>query len=313
MSHTLFPLRRARLQRSELAVPASNPGMIDKAAEGPADYVFLDLEDAVAPSEKVQARKNAIQALNDIDWAAKGKTVSVRINGLDTHYMYRDVVDIMEQAGSKVHTLLVPKVGVTGDLYMVDALVNQIEQGCGYTTRVGLEALIETALGMANVEAIAQFGGRLEALHFGVADYSASMRARTTNIGGLNPMYPGDQWHAAISRMVVACRAYGLRPIDGPFGDFGDPEGYKDGARRAAALGCEGKWAIHPSQVALANDVFSPPDAEVTKARRIIEALRAAEAMGKGAAQLDGRMIDAASEKMANNVLVVADAIAARG
>ena len=313
MSHTLFPLRRARLQRSELAVPASNPGMIDKAADGPADYVFLDLEDAVAPSEKVQARKNAIQALNDIDWAGKGKTVSVRINGLDTHYMYRDVVDIMEQAGNKVHTLLVPKVGVTGDLYMVDAMVNQIEQGCGYTTRVGLEALIETALGMANVESIAQFGGRLEALHFGVADYSASMRARTTNIGGLNPMYPGDQWHASITRMVIACRAYGLRPIDGPFGDFNDPEGYKDGARRAAALGCEGKWAIHPSQVALANDVFSPPEAEVTKARRIIEALRAAEAMGKGAAQLDGRMIDAASEKMANNVLVVAEAIAARG
>ena len=313
MSHTLFPLRRARLQRSELAVPASNPSMIDKAADSPADFVFLDLEDAVAPSEKVQARKNAVQALNDIDWAGKGKTVSVRINGLDTHYMYRDVVDIMEQAGSKVHTLLVPKVGVTGDLYMVDAMVNQIEQGCGYTTRVGLEALIETALGMANVEAIAQFGGRLEALHFGVADYSASMRARTTNIGGLNPMYPGDQWHASITRMVIACRAYGLRPIDGPFGDFNDPEGYKDGARRAAALGCEGKWAIHPSQVVLANDVFSPPEAEITKARRIIEALRAAEAQGKGAAQLDGRMIDAASEKMANNVLVVADAIAARG
>ncbi len=313
MSHTLFPLRRARLQRSELAVPASNPSMIDKAADGPADFVFLDLEDAVAPSEKVQARKNAIQALNDIDWAAKGKTVSVRINGLDTHYMYRDVVDIMEQAGSKVHTLLVPKVGVVGDLYMVDAMVNQIEQGCGHTTRVGLEALIETALGMANVEAIAQFGGRLEALHFGVADYSASMRARTTNIGGLNPMYPGDQWHASITRMVVACRAYGLRPIDGPFGDFNDPEGYKDGACRAAALGCEGKWAIHPSQVALANEVFSPPEVEVTKARRIIEALRAAEAQGKGAAQLDGRMIDAASEKMANNVLVVAEAIAARG
>jgi citrate lyase beta subunit len=313
MSHTLHPLRKARLQRSELAVPASNPSMIDKAADGPADYVFLDLEDAVAPSEKEQARKNAVQALSDIDWAAKGKTVSVRINGLDTHYMYRDVVDVMEQAGDRVHTLLVPKVGVTGDLYMVEAMVNQIEQGRGYTTRVGLEALIETALGMANVEAIAQFGGRLEALHFGVADYAASMRARTTNIGGLNPNYPGDQWHASITRMVVACRAYGLRPIDGPFGDFNDPEGYQDGARRAAALGCEGKWAIHPSQVALANEVFSPPEAEVTKARRIIAALRAAEAQGKGAAQLDGRMIDAASEKMANNVLVVADAIAARG
>ena len=312
MSHTLYPLRKQRLQRSELAVPASNPSMIDKAAAGPADFVFLDLEDAVAPPEKEQARRNAIQALNDIDWAAKGKTVSVRINGLDTHYMYRDVVDVMEQAGDRVHTLLVPKVGVRDDLYMVEAMVNQIEQGKGFTTRVGLEALIETALGMANVESIAQFGGRLEALHFGVADYAASMRARTTNIGGLNPMYPGDQWHASITRMVIACRAYGLRAIDGPYGDFSDPEGYKDGARRAAALGCEGKWAIHPSQVAMANEVFSPTEAEVTKARRIIEELKAAEAQGKGAASLDGKMIDAASEKMARNLLAVAEAIAAR-
>ena len=312
MSHTLHPLKRARLQRSELAVPASNPAMIDKAANGPADVVFLDLEDAVAPPEKEQARRNAIQALNDIDWAAKGKTVSVRINGLDTHYMYRDVVDVVEQAGDRVHTLLVPKVGVPSDLYMVEAMVNQIEQGKGYTTRVGLEALIETALGMANVEDIARFGGRLEALHFGVADFSASMRARTTNIGGLNPHYPGDQWHAAISRMVTACRAYGLRPIDGPFGDFSDPEGYKEAARRAAALGCEGKWAIHPSQVSMANEVFSPTDAEVTKARRILEELKIAESQGKGAASLDGKMIDAASEKMARNVLVIADAIAGK-
>lgn len=312
MSHTLHPLRRQRLQRSELAVPASNPTMIDKAATGQADYIFLDLEDAVAPPEKEQARKNAIQALNDIDWAAAGKTVSVRINGLDTHYMYRDVVDVMEQAGDRVHTLLVPKVGVTGDLYMVEAMVNQIEMAKGYQTRVGLEALIETALGMANVEVIAQFGGRLEALHFGVADYAASLRARTTNIGGLNPHYPGDQWHSAISRMVVACRAYGLRAIDGPFGDFSDPEGYKEGARRAAALGCDGKWAIHPSQVTLANEVFSPPDTEVTRARRIIDELRKAESEGRGAASLDGKMIDAASERMARNVIVLADAIAAR-
>jgi citrate lyase beta subunit len=309
MSHTLHPLRRARLQRSELAVPGSNPAMIDKAADGPADYVFLDLEDAVAPPEKEQARRNVIAALNDIDWAAKGKTVSVRINGLDTHYMYRDVVDVMEQAGDRVQTLLVPKVGLPADLYMVEAMVNQIEQARGFSTRVGLEALIETALGMANVEAIAQFSGRLEALHFGVADYAASLRARTVNIGGLNPHYPGDQWHAAISRMVIACRAYGLRAIDGPFGDFSDPEGYRDGARRAAALGCEGKWAIHPSQVALANEVFSPPEAEVTRARRIIQELRKAEAEGRGAAALDGKMIDAASERMARNVLVLAEAI----
>ena len=227
--------------------------------------------------------------------------------------MYRDVVDIMEQAGNRVDMLLVPKVGVPADLYMVDAMISQIEQGCGLTRGVGIEALIETALGMANVEAIAQFGGRLEALHFGVADYAASMRARTTNIGGLNPHYPGDQWHASITRMVIACRAYGLRAMDGPFGDFSDPEGFKDAARRAAALGCEGKWAIHPSQIEMANEVFSPPEAEVTKAKRIIEELRRAESMGKGAASLDGRMIDAASEKMANNVLVLAEAIAAKG
>jgi citrate lyase subunit beta/citryl-CoA lyase len=286
--------------------------MIDKAADSAADYVFLDLEDAVAPPDKAQARRNAVQALNDIDWEGKGKTVSVRINGLDTHYMYRDVIDVLEQAGDRVHTLLVPKVGVPADLYMVEAMINQIEQGCGLETRVGLEALIETALGMANVEAIAQFGGRLEALHFGVADYAASMRARTVNIGGLTPDYPGDQWHGAITRMVVACRAYGLRAIDGPFGDFSDPEGYKAGARRAAALGCEGKWAIHPSQIAHANEVFSPPAAEVSKAERIINELRKAEAEGKGAASLDGKMIDAASEKMARNVIEMARAIAAR-
>ena len=312
MSHTLHPLRRQRLQRSELAVPGSNPGMIEKAADSEVDYIFLDCEDAVAPPEKAQARKNIIQALNDIDWAGKGKTISVRINGLDTHYMYRDVVDIMEQAGDKLDTILVPKVGVPADLYMVEAMVNQIEQAKGREPRVGLEALIETALGMANVEAIAQFGGRLEALHFGVADYAASLRARTVNIGGLNPDYPGDQWHAALSRMTIACRAYGLRAIDGPFGDFSDPEGYKDGARRAAALGIEGKWAIHPSQISLANDVFSPPETEVTRARNIIKALREAEAAGKGAASLDGKMIDAASERMAANVIAVDDAIQAK-
>lgn len=309
MSHTIHNLRKVRLQRSELAVPGSNPTMIEKAAESAADFVFLDLEDAVAPPDKVQARKNVIQALNDIDWAGKGKSVSVRINGLDTHYMYTDVVDVMEQAGSKLDTILVPKVGVPADLYMVEAMCNQIEMAKGYTKQVGLEALIETPLGMANVEALARESIRLEAMHFGVADYAAFNRARTTNIGGLNPHYPGDQWHAAMSRMTVACRAYGLRPIDGPFGDFNDPEGYKDGARRAAALGIEGKWAIHPSQIELANEVFSPPEAEVDRAERIIVALKEAQAKGMGAASLDGKMIDAASERMAQNVLNANQAI----
>ncbi|GLZ50129.1 CoA ester lyase [Actinomycetospora sp. NBRC 106375] len=313
MSHTLYPPRAHRLHRSELAVPGSNMGFIDRAAESAADVVFLDLEDAVAPPEKEQARKNVIAALNEIDWAAKGKTVSVRINGLDTEYCYRDVVDVMEQAGDRVHTLLVPKVGVPADLYLVEALVTQIEKARGFETRVGLEALIETALGMANVEGVAARGGRLEALHFGVADYAASNRARTVSIGGLNPDYPGDQWHAALTRMIVACRAYGLRAIDGPFGDYSDPDGYRAGARRAAALGAEGKWAIHPSQIEPANEVFSPPAAEVDRARRIIAALREAEAQGKGAASVDGKMIDAASERMAETVIALDDAIRAAG
>ncbi|MCB2159104.1 MAG: CoA ester lyase [Rhodobacteraceae bacterium] len=310
MSYTLHPLKKQRLQRSELAVPGSNPTMIEKAAASAADYIFLDLEDAVAPPDKIAARKNIIEALNDIDWKAAGKTMSIRINGLDTHYMYRDVVEIVEAAGQHIDTILVPKVGVPADLYTVETIVSQIETAKGFTRKIGLEALIETALGMANVEAIAATPGRLEALHFGVADYAASNRARTVVIGGLNPDYPGDQWHFALSRMTVACRAYGLRAIDGPFGDFSDPDAYVASARRAAALGIEGKWAIHPSQIALANDVFSPPATEVTRARRIIEELQKAAAEGKGAAALDGKMIDAASERMARNVIVVADAIA---
>jgi citrate lyase subunit beta/citryl-CoA lyase len=313
MSHTRYDLRRQRLQRSELAVPGSNPKMIQRAAESEADYVFLDIEDAVAPADKEQARANIIKALHEIDWRASGKTVCVRINGIDTHYMYRDLVEVMEQAGSRVDTILVPKVGVPADLYLCEAIMNQIEMVKGIKEPVGLEALIETALGMANVEAIARDGSRrLEALHFGVADYAAYNKARTVNIGGLNPDYPGDQWHAALSRMTVACRAYGLRPIDGPFGDFNDPDGYLAAGRRAAALGMEGKWAIHPSQIALANQVFSPTEAETKRAHRILEALEEAARAGKGAAQLDGKMIDAASARMAENVIAVNRTIAAR-
>jgi citrate lyase beta subunit len=309
VSHTRFEPARQRLQRSELAVPGSQPGLFRKALEGDADYIFLDLEDAVAPADKEQARRNVIAGLLEYDWRERGKTICVRINGIDTHYMYRDVVDVVEQAGHRLDTILIPKVGVPADVYLVDALVTQIEAAKGFSQRIGIDVLIETALGMANVEAIAQASRRLEAMHFGVADYAASCRARTVSIGGLNPDYPGDQWHAALSRVVVACRAYGLRPIDGPFGDFKDADGYLDAARRGGALGIEGKWAIHPSQVALANEVFSPPAAEVQRARRILDALELAAREGKGAAQLDGRMIDAASARMAQNVVEMAKAI----
>lgn len=310
MSFTQFEPARTRLQRSELAVPGSSPNMFEKAANSDADYIFLDCEDAVIPDDKEQARNNIIEALNDIDW--QGKTISVRINGLDTHYMYRDIVDIVEQAGANLDTILIPKVGTPSDVYVVDCLLTQIEEAKGLNKKIGIECLIETALGGANVMAIAQSSKRLEAFHFGVADYAASMRARTVNIGGLNPDYLGDQWHAALVNMATACRAYGLRAIDGPFGDFNDPDGYKDAARRAAALGYEGKWAIHPKQIPLANEIMSPPEAEVTRARRIMEVLAEAAKVGKGAAQLDGKMIDAASERMAKNIVKQAELIAAR-
>ena len=303
MSFKYYKPAKSRLQRSELAVPGSSPKMFEKALNSSADYVFLDLEDAVSPNDKVTARENTIKALKDFDWRGKGKTISVRINGLDTHYMYRDLVDIVEQVGDKLDTVLVPKAGTASDVYMVDCILTQIETSKKLKNKIGIECLIETALGMTNIKEIAQSSGRLEALHFGVADYAASLRARTVVIGGLNPDYPGDQWHHGLSKMVMTCRAHGLRAIDGPFGDFNDPEAYIAAAKRGAAIGIEGKWAIHPSQIDLANKVFSPPEAEVNKAKRILEELDKAAKEGKGAAQLDGRMIDAASARMAENIV----------
>lgn len=311
---SFHPVEQApgRLNRSELAVPGSQPQMFEKAAKSDVDVIFLDLEDAVAPDEKLQARKNIIKALNEIDWGTK--SMSIRINGLDTHYMYRDIVDIVEQAGERLDLIMIPKVGTAADVYAVDMMVTQIEDAKGYKKRIGFEHIIETALGMQNVTETAAASKRNESLHFGVADYAASTRARTTIIGGVNPNYSvltdpsedgsrnihwGDMWHYALARMVVAARANGLRPIDGPFGDFSDPAGYRAAAKRAAVLGCEGKWAIHPSQVALANEVMSPSEGEVDRANRILTAMADAEAAGKGAVSLDGRLIDYASIRQA--------------
>ena len=303
MSHKFYKPARSRLQRSELAVPGSSPKMFEKALGSAADYVFLDLEDAVSPNDKITARANVIKSLNEMDWRGSGKTISVRINSLDTHYMYSDLIEIVEQAGENVDTILVPKAGTASDVYMVDCLLTQIETNKNLNNKIGIECLIETALGMSNIKEIATSSERLEALHFGVADYAASLRARTVVIGGLNPDYPGDQWHHGLSRLVMTCRAYGLRAIDGPFGDFNDPDAYTTAAKRGAAIGIEGKWAIHPSQIELANNVFSPPNTEVNKAKRILEELDKAAKEGKGAAQLDGRMIDAASARMAENIV----------
>ena len=321
MSFTLVEQARPRLHRSELAVPGTQDGIFEKAARGDADIIFLDCEDAVAPDDKERARKNIVAGLNDIDWGTK--TMMVRINGLDTHYWYRDVVDIVETC-PRLDMILIPKVGVPGDVYAVDALVSSIEMGRKRDKRLGFEILIETALGMVNCDEIAKASKRNEAMSFGIADYVASTRARSTSIGGVHPDYGvltdiedgrersytwGDPWHYALSKMMLACRANGLRPIDGPFGDIQDPKGYEAAARRAAVLGYEGKWAIHPTQVPIANEVYSPSDAEVTKAKRILEAMADAAKQGKGAVTLDGRLIDIASIKMAESVVKKAASI----
>jgi malyl-CoA/(S)-citramalyl-CoA lyase len=315
-----------RLHRSELAVPGSNVRMLERAPDAGADIVMLDLEDAVAPDDKERARINIIDALRELDWSKCA--VSLRINGLDTHYCYRDIVDVVEQAGDEIDTIMIPKASGAGDVHLVATLLTQIEDATGLPGKIGISVLIETAIGMVKADEIAASApDRMEAMVFGVADYAASLQSHTTSIGGVTPDYAvltdpngsqerewhwGDQWHYALSRVAVACRANGLRPIDGPFGDFNDAEGYLAAARRAAVLGYEGKWAIHPKQIELANKVFTPDDHVAEQTRRIVDAMRDAAAKGKGAVSLDGRLIDAASIRMAETLLAKLDQIEAK-
>ncbi|HTI67473.1 MAG TPA: CoA ester lyase [Caulobacteraceae bacterium] len=301
-----------RLNRSQLAVPGHSPRFIEKAAASAADVVLLDLEDAVAAGDKAAARKTVIAALNDIDWGRRA--VSVRINALDTPFMYRDLIEVAEQAGLRLDLIMLPKVGTPADVHVLDMLLSQIEAATGRGRPIGLELQIETAQGLQNVDAIARASPRIESLHFGPGDYAASIGARTTSIGGAVPDYAllsdpdvqgartthmADPWHYALSRIVVAARAAGVRPLDGPYADFRDAEGLAWSARRAAALGFEGKWAIHPDQIAAVNAAFSPRAEEVEQARRILDALETGAAAGRGAVVLDGRMIDAASVRQA--------------
>ena len=316
MSFRPQPAPPARPNRCQLFGPGSRPALFAKMAASAADVVNLDLEDSVTPSDKDAARAHVIAATRDIDWGRK--TLSVRINGLDTPFWYRDVVDLLEQAGDRLDQIMVPKVGCAADVYAVDALVSAIEQAKG-RRRISFEVIIESAAGITHVDEIAAASPRLQAISLGAADFAASMGMQTTGIGGTQENYYmlqagarhwPDPWHWAQTAIVAACRANGVLPVDGPFGDFSDDEGFRAQARRVATLGMVGKWAIHPRQVALANEVFTPSDAAVTEAREILVAMQDAKARGEGATVYKGRLVDIASIKQAEVIVRQAEMIA---
>ena len=315
-----------RLYRSKLFVPGSRPALFEKAAASAADVVCLDLEDAVAPVDKDKARDSIVAALNEVNWGEK--LVTARINGLDTHWCYRDVLALVEEGGERLDAIMIPKVGNAADVYAIDMLVTQASIAMSRQKKIGLEVMIETTSGLTNIDAIAASSKRLETLHFGAADYAASQGMRTTNIGGGNADYAmltdkapdrarerhwNDLWHYPLFRLCQAARAHGLVPIDGPFGDYSDPEGFRVQAMRTVILGCEGKWAIHPNQVALANEVYTPPQKEVERAEAILAAMQEAQGKGLGAVALNGVLIDAASIRQAQVIVRQMELIRARG
>ena len=317
MSFRIQPAAPARPNRCQLFGPGSRPAIFEKMAASDADVINLDLEDSVAPSDKDSARENVIKAISEIDWG--NKTLSVRINGLDTPYWYRDVVDLLEQAGPRLDQIMIPKVGCAADVYAVDALATAVETAMGREEKISFEVIIESAAGIAHVEEIAASSPRLQAMSLGAADFAASMGMQTTGIGGTQENYymqRGDQkhwsdpWHWAQAAIVAACRTHGVLPVDGPFGDFSDDEGFRAQARRSATLGMVGKWAIHPKQIALSNEVFTPSEEAVAEAREILAAMEEAKAKGEGATVYKGRLVDIASIKQAEVVVRQSEMIA---
>ena len=294
----------ARMARSMLFVPASRPAMMAKAAASAADAVCLDLEDSVAPDEKRTGRENIVRALRELDFGPRLRIV--RINALDTPYTYRDLVDVMEAAGDRVDLVMVPKVGATADLQFVDTLLTQLEGAAGVPHRVGIEAQIETAQGFLYAREIAAATPRLDALIFGPGDYAASMWMPSTGVGEFDQhddLYPGHRWHAVMHTIVAAARGNGLRCMDGPYAAYKDAAGLERAARIARALGFDGKQCIHPSQVDTVNRVFAPSEAELAEAAALVRAYDEAIAGGQGAATHAGRMIDAASLRIARTIL----------
>lgn len=318
MSFRLQPSAPARPNRCQLFGPGSNSKLFAKMAASAADVINIDLEDSVAPNDKDLARKQVIEAINTIDWG--NKYLSVRINSLDTGWWYRDVVDLLEQAGERLDQIMIPKVGCASDIYAVDALVTAVERAKGRSKPISFEVIIESAAGIAHVEEIAAASPRLQAMSLGAADFAASMGMATTGIGGTQENYYmlhegqkhwSDPWHWAQTAIVAACRTHGLLPVDGPFGDFSDDEGFRAQALRSATLGMVGKWAIHPKQIALCNEVFTPSEAAVTEAREILAAMEQAKANGEGATVYKGRLVDIASIKQAEVIVRQSEMFAA--
>ncbi len=297
-----------RTARSLLAVPANRHKMVEKALASDADAVFLDLEDAVAPDEKAQARKDVIRALEALDW--RGRPTLYRANALDTPYFYRDLIEIVEEAGNSLDAVMVPKVNRPEDLYAVATLLAQLEVAIGLERgRIRIEAQVESAEGLTNVDAIARATDRLDALHFGPGDFAASLRMPQTSIGTMDEWdeaYPGHRFHYAMQRTVVAARAAGVQVMDGPVADYGDEEGLRRGCMLARSLGFDGKWCIHPAQIGAVNEVFSPTEGEIAWARKVVAAYERANAAGSGAVSVEGQMVDAASIRMARNTLDLA-------
>lgn len=317
MSFRIQPPAPSRPNRCQLFGPGSRPERFVKMANSAADVVNLDLEDSVAPSDKESARANVVAGISEVDWG--NKTLSVRINGLDTPYWYRDVVDLLEQAGERLDQIMIPKVGCAADVYAVDALVTAIETAKGRSKKIDFEVIIESAAGIAHVEEIAAASPRMVAMSLGAADFAASMGMQTTGIGGTQENYYmlrdgakhwSDPWHWAQAAIVAACRTHGVLPVDGPFGDFSDDDGFRAQARRSATLGMVGKWAIHPKQIETANEVFTPSAEAVAEAREILAAMEQAKANGEGATVYKGRLVDIASIKQAEVIVRQAELIA---
>lgn len=296
-----------RLRRSELSTPGSSDKMLAKAAASDADLVFCDLEDAVAPAEKEKSRPKIIHALTNLDW--RPPTRAIRMNAVDTPYAHGDVIEVVEGAREALDLIIVPKAKTARDVWWVATLLDQLEPRLGMTKRIALEVLIEEVEALINAEEIACSTPRLEALIFGPGDFSASQGVTPESAGGVSPDYPGDVWHYARNKVVVAARAARIDAVDGPFADFNDPDGYHRECLRSRTLGFVGKWAIHPNQIPTANDVYSPTETEERQARRIVAAYEDAERDGRGSAAVDGQMIDIATARIQRAVVEKADLI----